>query len=195
MWSKLAGTMILLATGPCWAAMSASPDRMETGGYAACSEAASTTPGSSDYCDARTLWLQGDFASAERKLRRAASLNNAAAQYLLGVAYFNGDGVDQDRSYGLAWLAMATHSNRQDHLGTFRSAYGKASHAERSRGQRILDRLQRQVASRTGASIEARSRAFGIASSERMGWPDPTMGRSERMGPAPSNVVSYGSRR
>ena len=195
MLSKLAGTMILLATGSCWAVTSASPDRMETGKDAACSEAANATPGSDDYCDARALWLRGDFASAEQKLRRAASLNNAAAQYLLGVAYFNGDGVEQDRSYGLAWLAMATHSNRQDHLGTFRSAYGKASDAERSRGQRILDRLQRQVESRTGASTKAGSLAFGIASSERMGWPGPTMSQSERMGPAPSNVVSSGSRR
>lgn len=195
MLSKLAGASILLATGSCLAVTNMSPDPMGAGEDVACNEAGSAMPGSDDYCDARTLWLRGDFASAERKLRRAASLNNAAAQYLLGIAYFNGDGVPQDRSCGLAWLAMAAHSNRQDYLGTFHSAYEKTSEAERSRGQQILDRLQRQVVSRARPSTRARNAVFDVASSERMGWPGPAMGKSERMGPAPSNVLSSGSRR
>lgn len=185
----------LLLSGSCWAATGDGATEAATGAVACDGTSVNLPAGSSDYCIARELWLKGDHAAAERRLRRAARLNNAPAQYLLGIASFNGDGLKLDRAQGLAWLAMASYSGREDYLGTFRSAYWKASADERAQAQKILDRQQRQLAWRLLEDDGARGRERDLASSIAMGWPGPTLIRSERMGPAPTNVIAAGGSR
>lgn len=63
----------------------------------------------------------GDFPSAVRELSAPAEQGNAAAQYLLGLAYYNGQGVQQDYSKAFEWLLKAAeqgNANAQNTIGT-----------------------------------------------------------------------------
>lgn len=198
MFAKTLGVVLLGAlAGTSWAAAPGQSALSDTGG--ACSETQKAMRGGTDYCDARMQWMRGDVGAAERKMRRAATLNNVSAQYVLGVAYFNGDGVKKDRAYGLAWLALAAQSGTDHHLGTFKSAYGKTSAEERSESEQILARLTAQVASRTaindnpcipGDSVRSRLEPTGCKDAVRV-----SEHVYERMAPAASNVASVGSSR
>jgi TPR repeat protein len=157
---------------------------------------ADTDPGNFNYCVARDLWLQGKYARAEPKLVRAAELGSKPAQYLLGIAYFNGDGLTTDKPKGLAWLALSSDgTDRADYLGTFKSAYEQTSDEEHAKAEKVLKRLQepnRNYIARSYASSSGLLRCGQTTTDVQLigGCPGPTPFHSERMGPAPTIAVS-----
>ena len=56
----------------------------------------------------------GDLGEALQLFRAAAKRGGATAQYLLGVAYYNGDGVTQDRGEAARWLRAAAEQGHAD---------------------------------------------------------------------------------
>lgn len=55
-----------------------------------------------------------DSGTALRALTQSAKQGNPAAQYQLGVAYANGDGVATDYSQAAHWFAEAAHNGNAD---------------------------------------------------------------------------------
>ena len=56
-------------------------------------------------------------AEAFNWYRRAAEQGYAAAQFSLGVAHYNGDGVPQDPVLGYAWASVAASNGHEDAAG------------------------------------------------------------------------------
>ena len=68
---------------------------------------------------------------AGNMFRVAASWAYKPAQYNLGVMYFNGEGVPQDKALGMAWLALAAErSEDHDYARARDSAYAKMTDEE-----------------------------------------------------------------
>ena len=60
-----------------------------------------------------------DYGEAVRWYRLAAEQGNAPAQFNLGVAYVNGDGVTRDNEEALRWYRLAAeqgHAPAQERL-------------------------------------------------------------------------------
>ena len=51
--------------------------------------------------------MEPDFVEAVNWFRKAAEQGYGDAQYLMGVAYEHGEGVEQDREKALAWYKKA----------------------------------------------------------------------------------------
>lgn len=81
-------------------------------------------PGDFNFCLAAQYWRDGKREKAAEMLQLAAGWGNKGAQTALGVAYFNGDGVAQDRALGLAWLALAAERQAPTASGLYVSARG-----------------------------------------------------------------------
>jgi len=91
--------------------------------------------GAADKADAATgtfteglaAYERGDHAAALELFRPAAAAGNAAAQYYLGMAYENGDGVAQDYAAATKWYREAAEqgsAQAQYRLGALYE-YGK----------------------------------------------------------------------
>lgn len=98
-------------------------------------------PGDFNFCLALKRWDQGRRAQAIELMRLAAGWGNKGAQTALGVAYFNGDGVAQDRALGLAWLALASERKAPRASGLYRSARSKVDDAEYARSDVLYRRM------------------------------------------------------
>ena len=111
---------------------------------------ARTMPGSFNFCVAANDWKQGRRDRALELLELSAGWDDKAAQMALGVAYFNGDGVAQDRALGLAWLGLAAERHDPKATALFASARSKVDSAEFARAdglyQQMLGRYADQVA-------------------------------------------------
>lgn len=103
-------------------------------------------PGVYYFCEAsRDYWL-GKQDMALINLRDSARWGNKAAQYALGISYFNGQRVPQDRPLGLAWLALASERHDQRYEPSFVSAYRLASEDERARADVLWQQMKRDYA-------------------------------------------------
>ena len=103
-------------------------------------------PGIYYFCEAsRDYWL-GKQDMAVINLRDSARWGNKAAQYALGISYFNGQRVPQDRALGLAWLALASERHDQRYEPSFVSAYRLASADERARADVLWQQMKRDYA-------------------------------------------------
>ena len=63
---------------------------------------------------------RGDYATALREWRPLAEQGDAEAQNLLGIMYFNGEGVEQDNVEAVRWYRLAAEqglANAQYNLG------------------------------------------------------------------------------
>lgn len=58
-----------------------------------------------------------NYSEALPLLQKAAEQNSAAAQYLLGRMYYNGDGVEQNDSISAYWMEKAANLNNSDAQG------------------------------------------------------------------------------
>ena len=72
-----------------------------------------------------SLQLTGILGIAVESYRKAAEQGEATAQYELGFAYFNGEGVEQDRQEGFKWLRMAAEQGLANAQGMLGIAYAK----------------------------------------------------------------------
>jgi len=86
-------------------------------------------PGDYYACEARAAYGQGNYRKMIDMLKESAYWANKDAQYSLGLAYFNGDmpQVPQDRSQGLAWLALAAERKSERYRVAYASARAKAT--------------------------------------------------------------------
>lgn len=171
---------------------------IETPTEGICSPGMQKDAGNRHFCNARVLWLAGDYAKAEPELLRAARMGNAPAQHALGLAYFNGDGLAANRPLGLAWLAMSSSSQDEEYLGIFKSAYDNASSEEKAQANQQLDRLQRRYKATLARAEWSNAcnrtpRESHVAGCGRSDNPIP-LSVSERMGPAPTQATATQSR-
>jgi TPR repeat protein len=70
--------------------------------------------------DAKRTYFTGDFEKTEKIIRHMVEQGDAAAQNILGVMYFNGQGVEQDfQEAARLYLLSATQGNAiaQNNLG------------------------------------------------------------------------------
>ncbi|MGN2244003.1 hypothetical protein ACFWZU_10890 [Frateuria sp. GZRR33] len=89
-------------------------------------------PGVYYYCvGARDLANHRD-ASGVGMLELAAAWGSKPAQFTLGVGYYNGDIVAQDRARGLAWLGLAAERRDPNYQAVLRSAWQQATPAEQA---------------------------------------------------------------
>ncbi len=69
---------------------------------------------------ARAAYQRGDYDLALQSLRPAAEHGDAAAQFLLGILYYNGQGVERDLAASTRWYLAAArqgHAAAQFNLG------------------------------------------------------------------------------
>lgn len=99
-------------------------------------------PGDFNFCLAQKYWEAGRYEQARQMLELAAGWGNKAAQRALGVAYFNGDGLDRDRPLGLAWLALSAERKEPGAAALFNSAFDDASEDERNAASGLLAQLR-----------------------------------------------------
>ncbi len=111
-------------------------------------------PGEFNLCVARKLWDKGDRKQAIELLELASGWGNKSAQFALGVAYFNGDGVAQDRARGLAWLALAAERQTSTARGFYLSALARANAADRARAEELHRQMRAKYADE-GAAVRA----------------------------------------
>ncbi len=68
---------------------------------------------------------RGDYATALREMRVLAEQGDAAAQYNLGVMYFEGQGVAQDYAEAVKWYRRAAEQGYADAQNNLGLMYGK----------------------------------------------------------------------
>lgn len=98
-------------------------------------------PGAHDFCVARKDWQRGRYLAGIDMLKRSAAWGIKDAQLFLGVIYFNGDHVSANRPLGLAWLGLAAERKEARPMQLLKSAYGKATPAERQQAQRLMNAM------------------------------------------------------
>ena len=108
-------------------------------------------PGDFDFCLAARYWSAGRHDKAVEFLRLAAGWGDKAAQMALGVAYFNGDGVPQDRALGLAWLGLAAERGGARASGLFVSARSQVDAAEFARADELYQQMRTKYADKVAA--------------------------------------------
>jgi hypothetical protein len=118
----------------------------------------SARPGESFFYKAARAESKGDTRFATNMFRVSASWAYKPAQYNLGVMYFNGEGVAQDKALGMAWLALAAErSEDRDYARARDSAYAQMSDEEFARAN-VLWREMRGTYSDAIALKRARNR-------------------------------------
>jgi TPR repeat protein len=112
---------------------------------------AKALPGDFDFCLASRQWSAGRHDKAVELLQLAAGWGDKAAQTALGVAYFNGDGIPQDRALGLAWLGLAAERRGATATGLFASARSKVDDAEFARADALYQQMRGKYADEVAA--------------------------------------------
>ncbi len=112
---------------------------------------AKTLPGDFDFCLAAKHWNAGRHEQAAELLQLAAGWGDKAARTALGVAYFNGDGVPQDRALGLAWLGLAAERQGATATSLFLSARSKVDAAEFARADELYRQMRAKYADEVAA--------------------------------------------
>ena len=79
-------------------------------------------------------FLDQDYRTALNTLRPLALLGNKEAQFLIGLMYDSGSGVDQDIDEAMKWFEKAAtqgEARAQNHLGDFHKKQGNGDEAEK----------------------------------------------------------------
>lgn len=95
-------------------------------------------PGEYNYCVGKQLWENGKYEQAKEMLELAAGWGSKPAQSVLGVIYFNGEGLAENRPLGLAWLALAAERDAPTRRAIYESALLKSTDDERRQAKRLL---------------------------------------------------------
>jgi hypothetical protein len=109
-----------------------------------------------DYYGCRALYhLQREHWSSYREsLRDAAYWANKNAQYLLGIAFFNGDvgDIPANRPLGLAWLALAAERKNPDYVTAYAGAVARSSPAEKQQASKIYLKLKKDYSDKVAGT-------------------------------------------
>jgi hypothetical protein len=110
-------------------------------------------PGDYYACKARAFSGRGKYRQMMLMLEESASWANKDAQYVLGLAYFNGDmpDVPQNRPLGLAWLALAEERKNPQYQLAYAAAHAKATPEEIHKASM----LWQQMRTKYGDSVAA----------------------------------------
>lgn len=102
-------------------------------------------PGQVNYCIGMRMWTKGSYRGGLELLKLSAGWGDKQAQYTLGMIYFNGDHVAQDRALGIAWLMLANerHNDAQTDLVS-RSAAHLATPEQNKRAQRLFQDMRKK---------------------------------------------------
>lgn len=114
-------------------------------------------PGEVNYCLALKMWGKGDYRRGEEFLLLAAGWGSKPAQYSLGLAYFNGEGVAKDRPLGLAWLTLAAERDDPTFKAVLRAVYAAVSVDERNKAEVLYAKLREQYQDDV-AAVRAKTR-------------------------------------
>jgi TPR repeat protein len=109
-------------------------------------------PGDFNFCLALKQWDKGHLKQAIELMELASGWGNKSAQTALGVAYFNGDGIAQDRALGLAWLALAAERQAPKASGLYLSARARVDVAEYERAQGLYGQMRAKYADEVAAA-------------------------------------------
>lgn len=95
-------------------------------------------------CEARAAYGREQYRQTISMLEEAAYWANKDAQYVLGLAYSNGDmqGVPQNRPLGLAWFALAAERKNQQYVLAYAQARVKATPQELSQAQALWKEMR-----------------------------------------------------
>lgn len=108
-------------------------------------------PGQFNYCVGRNRLIAGRYAQAVEMFELAASWASKPAQQLLGVMYFNGEGVPRDRALGLAWLQLAAERGDAYATRLLQSALRVANAEEKAGASVDFARMEPRYADRVAA--------------------------------------------
>jgi hypothetical protein len=89
-------------------------------------------PGDYYFCEAGSHFWAGRYNMSRDSLESASRWGSKAAQYALGVMYFNGDHVAANQPLGVAWLAIAAERHAPEYEQTFVSAYQQLTPEQRA---------------------------------------------------------------
>jgi hypothetical protein len=100
-------------------------------------------PGNPDYCYGIHKWAKGNYKDALFDLKDAAGWANKNAQYALGLIYFNGHHVTENRPLGLAWLLLSAERKKPQHyVNVAVSAYRLATPDERKQALALYKKMR-----------------------------------------------------
>jgi TPR repeat protein len=100
-------------------------------------------PGVANFRKGLDLYKKEQTSAALDAWQVSASWAMKDAQYSLGLAYFNGDGVAADRPRGLAWLALAAERKSPRLEAALAAAWDEASDAEHQQANAIWRDLRK----------------------------------------------------
>jgi hypothetical protein len=104
----------------------------------------SARPGERFFYRAVEAEKRGDTGFAADMFRVAASWAYKPAQYNLGIMYFKGEGVAQDKALGMAWLALAAERSEDHAYAAARAvAYAEMSADEFARANVLWREMRR----------------------------------------------------
>ncbi|MFT3761746.1 MAG: hypothetical protein QM761_03845 [Pseudoxanthomonas sp.] len=109
-------------------------------------------PGDFNFCLGQKYWEKGNYKAAMELMQLAAGWGNKAAQGVLGIAYFNGDGAPRDRALGLAWLALAAERQEPQRAGMYLGALADADEAEKAQAARLYRQMRGEYADEVAAA-------------------------------------------
>lgn len=112
-------------------------------------------PGEFNFCVGRRLWEKGRYPQAIELFELSAAWGSKAAQRMLGIVYFNGEGVGVDRGLGLAWLSLAAERDDEFSRRLLESALRSSTQAEQKRMQGELAKLRPRYADQVAATRAA----------------------------------------
>ena len=132
------------------------------------------------YADALGLYQSGAYAEAQKRFRALALKGHAGAEAMLGIMYFEGQGVAADPAIAAAWFmksALKGHGSAQLALGALyakgqgvgrdvEEAYKWLSLAERHGGdiaeeaRRLKRKVEPELAPETRARVLAELKAW-----------------------------------
>lgn len=87
------------------------------------------------------LFQAGEKVEATRWLKAAADRNEMRAQYVLGIAHWNGDGVPRSLTLAYAYLARASALGLSEATGALNTLTGVISPLERANGWAVATSL------------------------------------------------------
>lgn len=113
------------------------------------------------------LFQAGEKAEAIKWLKTAADRGEARAQYVLGIATFNGDGVARSQSLGYAYLLRAQASGLPQAVTALGTIAPGLSPADRAAGETVAASLAAGTGVNLALAATAPSRAIVMAAPVR----------------------------
>ncbi len=152
------------------------------------------------------LFQAGEKAEAIKWLKSAADRGEARAQYVLGIATFNGDGVPRSQSLGYGYLLRAQASGLPQAVTALGTIAPGLSPSDRNAGEAVAASLAAGTGVPTGLAASSGSRALApiaparpnlpvvtppvIASPTAAASPSPSIAPISSVGSRPAATVS-----